>query len=120
MSTQRIKGAAQKTIDAAKLAAGKAIGNEKLRVEGLVDEVVGTAKETLGKTKDVPHKAAYGPIGPRRRRRADWATRDRPITLRSDEAKAELAKNDGNGGRHLLIRAQPDEGLSSPRLGSGV
>ena len=98
MSTQRVEGAAQKTFDAAKLAAGKAIGNEKLPAEGLVDEVLGTAKDTLGKTKDVPHKAAYGPIGPRPRRRAAWATPDRPITLRSDEAKAELAKNDGNGG----------------------
>jgi len=57
MSRERIEGAAQKAVGAAKQAIGKAIGNEELQVEGLADKVVGSAKETVGKAKDALHKA---------------------------------------------------------------
>lgn len=57
MSRQRIEGATQKAVGAAKQALGKAVGNEKLQAEGMADKVVGTAKETVGKLKDAIHKA---------------------------------------------------------------
>ena len=40
-----------------KQAVGKAIGSERLQVEGVADKVVGSAKETFGKAKDAIHKA---------------------------------------------------------------
>lgn len=57
MSKERIEGAAQKGVGAAKEALGKAIGSEKLQAEGLADQAVGSAKETVGKAKDAVHKA---------------------------------------------------------------
>jgi uncharacterized protein YjbJ (UPF0337 family) len=57
MSRERIEGAAQKTVGAAKEKIGKTIGNRKLQAEGLADKVVGSAKETVGKAKDALHKA---------------------------------------------------------------
>ena len=57
MSKERIEGAAQKTVGAAKQAVGKAIGNPKLQAEGVADKVIGTAKESVGKLKDAVHKA---------------------------------------------------------------
>lgn len=57
MSKDRIEGAAQKSVGAAKQAVGKAIGNPKLQAEGTADKVIGTAKEAVGKLKDVAHKA---------------------------------------------------------------
>jgi uncharacterized protein YjbJ (UPF0337 family) len=56
MSRERIEGAAQKAVGAAKQAIGKVVGNEELQVEGLADKVVGSAKETVGKAKDALHR----------------------------------------------------------------
>ena len=58
MSKEGIEGATQKGVGAAKEAIGKAVGNDKLRAEGVADKVVGEAKETVGKAKDAIHKAS--------------------------------------------------------------
>jgi uncharacterized protein YjbJ (UPF0337 family) len=57
MSRQRIEGATQKVVGAAKQALGKTVGNERLQAEGMADKVVGSAKEAVGKFKDAVHKA---------------------------------------------------------------
>ncbi|HEY0649180.1 CsbD family protein [Phenylobacterium sp.] len=57
MSRQRIEGATQKAVGAAKQALGKTVGNERLQAEGMADKVVGSAKEAVGKFKDAVHKA---------------------------------------------------------------
>ncbi len=57
MSKEGVEGATQKGVGAAKEAAGKLTGNEKLQAEGLADKAAGTAKETFGKAKDAVHKA---------------------------------------------------------------
>ena len=57
MSKERIEGAAQKGVGAAKQSIGKAVGNERLQAEGIADKVVGSAKEAVGKAKDAIHKA---------------------------------------------------------------
>ena len=57
MSRQRIEGATQKAVGAAKQALGKTVGNERLQAEGMADKVVGSAKEAVGKLKDAVHKA---------------------------------------------------------------
>ena len=57
MSKEGIEGAAQKGVGAAKDAAGKATGNDKLRAEGMADKAKGGAKEAYGKAKDAVHKA---------------------------------------------------------------
>ncbi len=57
MSKEGIKGATQKGVGAVKEATGKAIGNDKLRAEGIADKAAGAAKESVGKAKDAVHKA---------------------------------------------------------------
>jgi uncharacterized protein YjbJ (UPF0337 family) len=57
MSKDRIEGAAQKAVGAAKQAIGKAVGNPKLQAEGVADKIIGAAKESVGELKDVAHKA---------------------------------------------------------------
>jgi uncharacterized protein YjbJ (UPF0337 family) len=57
MSKEGIEGATQKGVGAVKQAVGKAVGNEKLQVEGLADKAAGSAKEAVGKAKDAVHKA---------------------------------------------------------------
>ena len=57
MSRERIEGATQKAVGAAKQTVGKVIGSEKLQAEGIADKIVGSAKETVGKVKDALHKA---------------------------------------------------------------
>ena len=57
MSKEGIQGATQKGVGAAKDAAGKATGNDKLRAEGMADKAKGGAKEAYGKAKDAVHKA---------------------------------------------------------------
>ena len=57
MSKETIEGATQKGVGSIKEAVGKAVGNDKLRAEGLADKVAGSAKEAVGKTKDAVHKA---------------------------------------------------------------
>ncbi len=56
MSRERVQGAAQKGIGAAKEAAGKLTGNNKLKAEGKADKAVGAAKEVVGKAKDALKK----------------------------------------------------------------
>jgi uncharacterized protein YjbJ (UPF0337 family) len=58
MSKEGIEGATQKGVGALKETLGKAIGNEKLQVEGVADQVAGAAKEEIGKAKDAVHKAS--------------------------------------------------------------
>jgi uncharacterized protein YjbJ (UPF0337 family) len=57
MSKERIEGATQKGVGAIKEAAGKLVGNPKLRAEGAADKMIGAGKENLGKAKDAMHKA---------------------------------------------------------------
>jgi uncharacterized protein YjbJ (UPF0337 family) len=57
MDKQRIEGATQKGVGAAKDTAGKLTGNDKLRAEGLADKAAGAAKETYGKAKDAAKDA---------------------------------------------------------------
>lgn len=57
MSKERVEGAAQKGVGAAKEAVGKAVGNERLQAEGVADKVAGSAKNAAGKAKDAVHKA---------------------------------------------------------------
>jgi uncharacterized protein YjbJ (UPF0337 family) len=57
MSKEGIEGATQKGVGAVKETVGKAIGNDKLRAEGMADKAAGTAKEAVGKAKDAMHKA---------------------------------------------------------------
>ena len=57
MSKEGIEGATQKGVGAVKEAAGKLVGNERLRAEGMADKATGSAKEAIGKGKDAVHKA---------------------------------------------------------------
>jgi uncharacterized protein YjbJ (UPF0337 family) len=57
MSKERIAGEAQKAVGAAEQALGKALGDRKLQADGVVDSMVGSAKEAVGKAKDAIHKA---------------------------------------------------------------
>jgi uncharacterized protein YjbJ (UPF0337 family) len=57
MSKEGIEGATQKGVGSVKETVGKAVGNDKLRAEGMADKAAGTAKEAVGKAKDAVHKA---------------------------------------------------------------
>jgi uncharacterized protein YjbJ (UPF0337 family) len=57
MSKERIAGEAQKAFGAAAQVLGKALGDRKFRAEGVVDSMVGFAKEAVGKAKDAIHAA---------------------------------------------------------------
>jgi uncharacterized protein YjbJ (UPF0337 family) len=57
MSNERIKGATQKAVGAAKQSIGKIVGDRKLQAEGLADRVVGATKEAAAGAKDAIHKA---------------------------------------------------------------
>jgi uncharacterized protein YjbJ (UPF0337 family) len=57
MSNEGLKGATQKAVGAAKEAAGKLVGSEKLKAEGAADKAAGAMKEAVGKAKDAAHKA---------------------------------------------------------------
>ncbi len=52
MSTNRIEGAVRKGVGAAKQAAGKATGNERLEAEGAAEKVAGTVQNKVGKGQD--------------------------------------------------------------------
>lgn len=52
MSTNRIEGAARKATGAIKEAAGKAVGNDRLRAEGAVEKAAGSAQNAVGKAQD--------------------------------------------------------------------
>lgn len=57
MNKDRVEGAAQKGVGAAKEAAGKVLNNDKLRAEGMADKAIGSGKEAIGKAKDAMDKA---------------------------------------------------------------
>jgi uncharacterized protein YjbJ (UPF0337 family) len=52
MDKENIKGAGDKLAGDAKDAAGKATGNDKLRVEGAMDKGKGRAEDMVGDAKD--------------------------------------------------------------------
>ncbi len=52
MSENRIKGAARKATGAVKEAAGKAVGNDRLRAKGAVEKAAGTVQNKIGKAQD--------------------------------------------------------------------
>jgi uncharacterized protein YjbJ (UPF0337 family) len=52
MNEDRIEGAAQKNVGRVKEAAGKVMGDEKLKAEGKADQASGTVKNAIGGVKD--------------------------------------------------------------------
>jgi len=52
MDKDRIKGSAQQVKGAVKEAAGKALGDEKLKAEGRADKVEGKVRNVVGGAKD--------------------------------------------------------------------
>ncbi len=57
MDKEHIKGAADKASGAAKEAAGKVTGNEKLEAEGKFDKAKGEVRQGVGDVKDSLKKA---------------------------------------------------------------
>ena len=57
MSKEGIEGATQKGVGAVKETIGKVVGSDKLKVEGMADQLQGSAKEAVGKAKDAVNKA---------------------------------------------------------------
>ena len=51
-TTDKIKGMANEAAGNVKQAVGKAVGNERLEVEGAIQEKKGEAQQALGKAKD--------------------------------------------------------------------
>ena len=60
MDKEHVKGAADKASGAAKDAAGKATGNDKLRAEGAIDKAKGDLRQGMGDAKDAVRKADKG------------------------------------------------------------
>jgi uncharacterized protein YjbJ (UPF0337 family) len=54
--TDKIKGAANEAVGTVKEAAGRALGDQKLEVEGSAQKLKGQAQETLGDAKDAVKK----------------------------------------------------------------
>lgn len=52
MSTNRVEGAVDKGVGAAKQAAGKATGNERLEAEGAAQKAKGDLQNKVGKAQD--------------------------------------------------------------------
>ncbi|PTS88005.1 CsbD family protein [Caulobacter sp. HMWF009] len=52
MSTNRIEGAIDKGMGAAKEAVGKATGNERLEAEGLIQKAKGDLQNKVGQAQD--------------------------------------------------------------------
>ena len=50
-TTDKIKGLANEAAGNVKQAAGKAVGNDRLHAEGVVQERVGEAQQAVGKAK---------------------------------------------------------------------
>lgn len=57
MDKDRIKGAAKTVTGKAKTAAGKVLGDEKLKNEGRADQVKGKVQNTIGGIKDTIREA---------------------------------------------------------------
>ena len=58
MEKEHIKGAADKAKGAVKEAAGKVMGDDKLRAEGKLDKAKGGAKQAVGDAKDTMKDAS--------------------------------------------------------------
>ena len=62
MDKDRVKGSAQQVGGSMKEAAGKALGDEKLKTEGKMDKVEGKVRNAIGGVKDTirdVHKQAH-------------------------------------------------------------
>ena len=57
MDKQRVKGAIDEVVGAAKRKTGDLTGNTQLQVEGLAQQVKGKLESALGKTKDALDEA---------------------------------------------------------------
>jgi len=57
MDKDRIAGAAKQAKGAAKEAAGKILGDQKLRTEGTAEKVAGKVQNAVGGAKDAVRKA---------------------------------------------------------------
>jgi uncharacterized protein YjbJ (UPF0337 family) len=57
MDKDRIKGSAKNVTGKAKTAAGKVLGDEKLKNEGRADQVKGKVQNTVGGIKDTIREA---------------------------------------------------------------
>ena len=57
MDKDRIAGAAKQAKGAAKNAAGKVLGDRKLRAEGAADKVAGKVQNAVGRAKDAVRDA---------------------------------------------------------------
>jgi len=55
-TTDKIKGLANEAVGNVKQGVGKATGNEKLQVEGKIQEKKGEAQQVVGKVKDAVKK----------------------------------------------------------------
>ena len=55
-TTDKIKGLANEAAGNVKQAAGKAVGNDRLHAEGIVQERKGEAQQAVGKVKDAVKK----------------------------------------------------------------
>jgi uncharacterized protein YjbJ (UPF0337 family) len=62
MDKEHLKSAADKVSGAAKEAAGKVTGNERLEAEGKLDKAKGEAREVVGDVKDAARKADHGKV----------------------------------------------------------
>jgi uncharacterized protein YjbJ (UPF0337 family) len=58
MNKEHVKGAADKAKGAIKDAAGKVMGDDKLRAEGKFDKLKGDARKVAGDVKDAARDAA--------------------------------------------------------------
>ncbi|MBV8663040.1 MAG: CsbD family protein [Hyphomicrobiales bacterium] len=58
MEKEHVKGAADKAKGAVKDAAGKLMGDDKLRAEGKLDKAKGGAKQAAGDAKDAMKDAS--------------------------------------------------------------
>ena len=58
MDKDRIKGAADQAKGSIKTAAGKVLGDEKLKAEGAVDKAKGKVESAVGGLKDAARDAA--------------------------------------------------------------
>ena len=58
MNKERIKGAAQRLKGKIETTIGKLTGNTRLKADGQVDKVVGSARSSLGKAQEAVKEAA--------------------------------------------------------------
>jgi uncharacterized protein YjbJ (UPF0337 family) len=56
-TSDKMKGAANEAIGKAKQGIGHAVGNDKMKGEGAVQEAKGDIQQAVGKTKDAIKKA---------------------------------------------------------------